>query len=257
MNYFKFIFLFLIAFLCSNLQSIYGQNSLKVMYEASQEIDLDEISIMGIKASNSNLADVILEAQQAKYPYELVLNKETSSFLPLERINNSQTSENIIVVMNPAGKHLYKNIKENYFVEEVSFLNRQFRIKDSLPNYEWKLEKDTKEILQYEVRKAVSVVDTAKIITAWYAPKLAFKDGPKNFWGLPGLILEVEISSTKAKDITRIKVVEMIELDDKNKTFNISQPKKGKFLSREEFRTLMDDYQTKEMEFFGQGVDVD
>lgn len=52
------------------------------MYEASQEIDLDEISIMGIKASNSNLADVILEAQQAKYPYELVLNKETSSFFP-------------------------------------------------------------------------------------------------------------------------------------------------------------------------------
>lgn len=253
LNYTMIVFL-IVSF---SISKALAQSTIKVTYEASQQIDLDEISIMGVNAKNTNLADALLDAQNVKYPYELLLNKENSSFKPLAKISNSQTSEKINVVMNPSGNHLYKNLVENYYVEENSFYNKQFRIKEPLPVYDWKLENEKKEILGYEVRKATALVDSVKILTAWYAPKLAYKDGPRNIWGLPGLILEVEVSSTKTKEITKMKAIEVSVLDDSDKASTIEQPQKGKFITREEFLNFSKEYDTKQREFFNQGVETD
>jgi GLPGLI family protein len=33
-------------------------------------------------------------------------------------------------------------------------------------------------------------------ITAWYTPEIPVNQGPENYWGLPGLILEINDSKT-------------------------------------------------------------
>lgn len=198
LNYTMIVFL-IVSF---SISKALAQSTIKVKYEASQQIDLDEISIMGVNAKNTNLV-------------------------------------------------------ENYYVEENSFYNKQFRIKEPLPVYDWKLENEKKEILGYEVRKATALVDSVKILTAWYAPKLAYKDGPRNIWGLPGLILEVEVSSTKIKEITKMEAIEVSVLEKSDKATKIEQPQKGKFITREEFLNFTKEYDTKQMEFFNQGVETD
>lgn len=53
-------------------------------------------------------------------------------------------------------------------------------------------------------------------INAWYTEDIPYKDGPKDFWGLPGLILIVEVTRPKNNEKTQI-VVEKIEKTQKKK----------------------------------------
>ena len=62
-------------------------------------------------------------------------------------------------------------------------------------------------------------------MTAWFAPSLPYSFGPKNYYGLPGLILELTEGSTTY-------IVTKIELSNKN--ISVVQPR-GKTISREEY----------------------
>ena len=66
-----------------------------------------------------------------------------------------------------------------------------------------------------------------KIITAWYSPEIPVNQGPENYWGLPGLILEVNDGKTT---ILCSKIV----LNSKDKV-DIKEPTKGKEVSQKEF----------------------
>lgn len=66
-----------------------------------------------------------------------------------------------------------------------------------------------------------------KIITAWYSPEIPVNQGPENYWGLPGLILEVNDGKTT---ILCSKIV----LNTKDKV-DIKAPTKGKEVTQKEF----------------------
>lgn len=65
------------------------------------------------------------------------------------------------------------------------------------------------------------------IITAWYTPEIPVNQGPENYWGLPGLILEVNDGRTT---ILCSKIV----LNAKDKA-EIKAPKKGKIISQKDY----------------------
>lgn len=73
-------------------------------------------------------------------------------------------------------------------------------------------------------------------ITAWYAPEIPVNQGPENYWGLPGLILEVSDGKTT---VLCSKVV----LNPKEKA-EIKAPSKGKKVTQAEF----DDVVVKKVE---------
>ena len=64
-------------------------------------------------------------------------------------------------------------------------------------------------------------------ITAWYAPEIPVNQGPENYWGLPGLILEVNDGKTT---ILCSKIV----LNVKDKA-TIKAPDNGKVVSQKEY----------------------
>ncbi len=66
-----------------------------------------------------------------------------------------------------------------------------------------------------------------KIITAWYSPEIPVNQGPENYWGLPGLILEVNDGKT-------IILCSKLVLNTKDKV-DIKAPTKGKEVSQKEF----------------------
>ncbi len=75
-----------------------------------------------------------------------------------------------------------------------------------------------------------------KTITAWYAPEIPINQGPDKYWGLPGLILEVN-------DGTTIILCSKIALNVKDKA-EIKAPKTGKVVTQKEY----DETVTKKME---------
>lgn len=66
-----------------------------------------------------------------------------------------------------------------------------------------------------------------KTITAWYTPEIPINQGPEGYWGLPGLILEVN-------DGTTTIVCSKVVINPKDK-LDIKAPKKGKIVSQKEF----------------------
>lgn len=64
-------------------------------------------------------------------------------------------------------------------------------------------------------------------VTAWYAPEIPVNQGPESYWGLPGLILEVNDGKTT---ILCSKII----LNSKEK-IEISAPKNGKVISQKEY----------------------
>ncbi len=110
-------------------------------------------------------------------------------------------------------------------IDESDFRNFRFRGNRN--------EDDKKEI-QKDSTKTTSTnlmeqweMPKEKIITAWYSPEIPVNQGPENYWGLPGLILEVNDGKTT---ILCSKLV----LNTKDKV-DIKAPTKGKEVSQKEF----------------------
>ena len=160
----------------------------------------------------------------------------------------------------------YKNIKTGQFIQDQEFFGRQFLITDTLQKFEWKMGTETKQIGQYLCRKATAIkkvdefdwrsmrrkksfeknrdkskADSTKAksvtedievpktieVTAWYTPQIPINHGPDEFWGLPGLILEVNADQTS---ILCSKIVMNPE-----QKFMIEAPEKGRIISRSDY----------------------
>jgi len=185
--------------------------------------------------------------------------------------------------MMGGGGTFYKNVKEKRYVVDKEFMGKEFLVKDSLPKLNWKLENETKQIGGYTCYKATATrqpsksdlrnfrpkkdddkktpakanekdkktdfmddVDLPKeiTITAWYALEIPASQGPENYWGLPGLILEVNDGKTT---ILCTKVV----LNAKDKV-EIKAPTNGEVISQAKYdETVMK--KLKELQEMNQG----
>jgi len=164
----------------------------------------------------------------------------------------------------------YKNIRNNQFIQDQEFFGRQFLITDSLQNLEWKIGTETKKIGQYlclkatatkevdefdwrsmrgknrgkkgqdktktDSTKAKSVTDEIEVpktikVVAWYTPQIPVNQGPGEFWGLPGLILEVNADQTT---ILCSKII--MNPEERNK---IEAPDKGRIISRADYNATV------------------
>ena len=163
----------------------------------------------------------------------------------------------------------YKNVKSQQFIQDQEFFGRQFLIKDSLQKLDWKLGSETKQIGQYLCMKATatktvdefdwrsmrrrdrrkenketktdstkttSVSDEIEVpktveVTAWYTPQIPVNQGPGEYWGLPGLILEVNADRTTI-------LCNKITLNPQQK-IEIQAPEKGKVISRSDYNATV------------------
>ena len=92
-----------------------------------------------------------------------------------------------------------------------------------------KPKKETVSTDSTETNSLLSRIEAPKerVITAWYSPEIPVSQGPAKYWGLPGLILEVNDGRTA---ILCTKIV--LNPADKVK---IKEPSKGKEVSQEEY----------------------
>ena len=113
-------------------------------------------------------------------------------------------------------------------VDEMDFMSMRRRNRDS---DEKKAAEKAKDSTNSE--NVMDEVETPKevIITAWYTPQIPINQGPGEYWGLPGLILEVNADRTT---ILCSKIV--MNPEEKEE---IKMPSKGKEVSRDEYNDIM------------------
>nr|WP_304417672.1 GLPGLI family protein [Profundicola chukchiensis] len=124
-------------------------------------------------------------------------------------------------------------------------------VKKDLPTYDWQLTRDTKKILGLEVRKATAKLDNNSII-AWYAPKIPYKAGPEDVWGLPGLILEYKLNNNDYEIHVFAKELDYLE----GNNVKIKFPDDSEAISQEEYQKQIMEEAKKMEEMYSQGVDT-
>lgn len=68
-------------------------------------------------------------------------------------------------------------------------------------------------------------------VVAWYSPQIPLSQGPLEYWGLPGLILEVNVGKTT---MLCSKIVMNLEGEEK-----IKAPDKGKIVTKTEYQEII------------------
>ena len=155
----------------------------------------------------------------------------------------------------------YKNTKDGVVLEETEFFGKKFLISEESAKPAWVLGSETKKIGNYTCFKATLTkkVDPASfsnfrggrsnnnnerkkdsvkvelqkemIVTAWYTPQIPVSQGPAEYWGLPGLILEINAGKTTI-------LCSEIVMNPSEKEL-IKRPKKGKKVTREQYDKIV------------------
>jgi GLPGLI family protein len=183
--------------------------------------------------------------------YILEFNKEESIYKEeskLDAISGATDSWG----KNFAPGDIYKNLKTKTQTQNQEFYGKNFLVNDSLLALNWNLGSDTKKIGNYTCYKATSSVPTDVLtwysfswdslrkktdstssgesqikmttIEAWYTPQLPIGNGPADYVGLPGMILEVS-----AGDTTLLCYKIVLNPEEK---IEIKVPSKGKVVTK-------------------------
>jgi GLPGLI family protein len=189
--------------------------------------------------------------------YILSFNKEESIFNEEDQVD-AMSGATDSWGSNFARGEQYKNIKDNQLVQSQEFYGKKFLVKDELQPIAWKMGTETKQIGQYMCFKATASVPSNELawydfswgdlgneeakegeevevamtnVEAWYTLQIPVSHGPAEYWGLPGLILEVSAGNT-------VMLCSKIVMNP-NETVEIQAPEKGKEINKSNYQTTI------------------
>jgi GLPGLI family protein len=132
---------------------------------------------------------------------------------------------------------LTKNFAAEHSTDYIDMLGKTYIVDDTLHTPTWKILNQIKEVAGFICMKA-ETVDTVKNqkITAWFAQDIPVMAGPERYFGLPGLILELDINEG---DVTI--VASKVEFKKLTNEFNLKKIK-GKKISDAEYTKIIADF---------------
>ncbi|MFT7056468.1 MAG: GLPGLI family protein [Roseivirga sp.] len=232
----------------------------------------------GISIKGSNMSPEMEQQIQeslkkaGQKEYELKFNLTESTWAEVESLGGAasgggtsvSSSFNGLRISSSGGGVKYKNNAKDLFVNETEVFGKLFLVESTLKNYEWELTNETKKIGNYNAQKAILTemvernvisfdnddsqaatrIDTVKM-EAWYTPEIPVSQGPDNFWGLPGLIMEVTDGKT-----TYLCTKLILNPEGGVK---IKKPSKGKKVTPEELKIITEEKSKEMMKKFSQG----
>ena len=228
-----------------------------------------ELGRWGARMSEAQKKDIAIRLKnRLEKEFTLTFDKEASLFIEEEQLDAISGATDSWGKNFAAGEN-YKNVKTNSQIQQQEFYGKKFLIKDVLQPIEWTLGSTTKKIGNYTCYKATTFIPTDDLlwysfswsrmrvpsddiesdevsetqvdvtqVEAWYTPQIPVRHGPSDYWGLPGLILEVSAGDTTML-CTKIVL-------NPNEKIEIKAPRKGDVLAKAEYQDLI---QNKMLEF--------
>lgn len=187
---------------------------------------------------------------------ECVYEQEQKLEKPKAASSGMQISVSFSSSESSEGKK-YINAKNKTSINEDEIFGKEFLIVAPIEKPNWELVDEYKKIGDYTCYKAKLLVPVSdkqkkeyeeflkkeaiksslfkmeepkdKIITAWYTPEIPVSFGPNNYWGLPGLILEIN-------EPELIILCSKVVLNTKGTAIKV--PNKGQKVSQKEFDAI-------------------
>ncbi|WP_372753988.1 GLPGLI family protein [Labilibaculum sp.] len=249
-------FLFVVSAFLLGLPAILSAQEFqgKAVYQSKTTIEMD----FGGRDIPEDRKKMMLERMKkaGEKTFVLDFNKKESIYKEEEKLeqpgNDDRRRGPGFGMMSDDGADYYKNVQDGNYAVVKDLFGKIFLVKDKLPNFEWKMEGETKQIGKYIAHKATSVrmvkrpnmsavfrrdrdseseekefIEKEVRVTAWYTFDVPVNQGPGSYWGLPGLILEV------SDDRTSILCSQII-INPKERSV-IKEPTKGKEVSQAEY----------------------
>ena len=127
--------------------------------------------------------------------------------------NKELTMETTRAIIRPFKSIHFKDYNSNTYRFESAKKNRymsteNISLKDEILTYNWTTSTDTLTVAGYLCKRATAsrmMMGTKQNITAWYCDEIPINDGPSNFNGLPGLILQIEIDKNNIIKFEKLK----------------------------------------------------
>lgn len=266
-NIIKLALLCCVSFLAVN---VFAQQDFqgKAYYQSKTSIDMSRFERPGMSEDiKKRIADRM--KNMFEKTYILTFNKEESIYKEEERLEapsqGGRGGRFASMMSSFTSGPQYKNIKEALLLQDQEFFGKQFLIKDPLEKLEWVMSGETKQIGKYmcfkatakkkiaesgfsnfgppkrgkdaekdaEAKKEEEKKETLKEIevVAWYTMQIPVSQGPADYWGLPGLILEINADKTT---ILCSKIV--LNPTEKDK---IKKPTKGKVTTTKAYNAIV------------------
>lgn len=184
------------------------QPSLKVHYSYSLNTEHfnENKQKSGFEKLDSFSKEIILESIQiydyigANIPYILLSNQnesigffENNIMLP-EDLSSLQKT----LIQSTTKNSHYNHLKDSLNYTTIEVNKKKYNVKNHLPI--WEITSETKTIQNFTCYKATTANGS---VTAWFAPEIPTPFGPEKYFGLPGLILQINRGSIQidAKEI--------------------------------------------------------
>jgi GLPGLI family protein len=158
------------------------------------------------------------------------------SFYKLDTPMESDADQGINLTRTFAGKGdvFYNDVSNDiHLLQKSNMVGKFLIIKKPI---EWEITQELKKIGNYNCFKAIKkdTVNSNKKTIAWFTPQIPVSFGPKEFNGLPGLILELKHPKISYR-ATKIKL-------NPKRLIRIEKPTVGVSVTEEEYRKLLKDY---------------
>ena len=230
----------------------------KAYYFSKSTMDL---GTWGARLNEAQKKDIAARLKnRLEKTYVLTFNKEESFFEEEDKLDAMSGATDTWGKNFSAGDQ-YKNVKTNSQIQNQEFYGKKFLVKDKLQMIEWKMGTETKKIGNYTCYKATASIPSEELtwfsfswdklrannstleskedgsekpqtkmteVEAWYTPQIPVRHGPLEYWGLPGLILEVSADNTT---MLCSKIIMNPEEKDP-----IEAPQKGQVITKKEYQ---------------------
>ena len=180
------------------------------------------------------------------YDYITILdiNRQESIYYPEQKITNDTASVSFVKSngdsLSRRKVHFYdteiiytdfKATKMVTAIKKYSFdrLARSILIEETLPKFTWVMSNESKVIAGYPCKKA-TLLNSERPVDAWYTEQINVSNGPKEYYGLPGLILEIK----EGDEVITAEKVMLFPVDN----IKIEIPATGDKMTREQFENL-------------------
>lgn len=232
----------------------------KATYISKSKLDLGRWGARMSEAQKKQVAARLKNRLEKEFT--LVFNKEESLFSEEEQLDAISGATDSWGKNFAAGEN-YKNVKTVAQIQQQEFYGKKFLVKDNLQSIQWTIGKESKKIGNYTCFKATTFIPTDDLlwysfswgrmrstdttqeesnsleqtvvevtqVEAWYTPQIPLRHGPSEYWGLPGLILEVS-----AGDTTMLCSKIVLNPDEK---IEIEAPKKGTIVTKSEYQDII------------------
>lgn len=233
-------------------------------YKTAAKVDIGADSTMS-PTEQAAIQQQISKAMQREF--KLTFNNHESNYKELESLDKKGMAQSggVMIKVANGSSLVYKNTRDKRYLEDADLFGKPFLIDDKLEVIDWEMTGRTKQIGKYECQEATYMSESRMMeadsetgeikevtreveVTAWFTMDIPVNHGPDDYWGLPGLILEVN-SGNFTIICTKVVI-------NPQEAVEIKVPKGGKSIDRESFAKLREEkLQEMMQQYNGKGAE--